>query len=348
MKKFTFLTVSALLASSIIVSAQDTTKTKQEAPFVPSGKIGVTVLTNASTQIQGEEVTGVGYTMERTYIGYTFKATKELSGEVRLDVGSNEDLLDSAKKTYTDASIKNRFMYLKYSYGQYEINNTKIRFGMLPVQGYILQENMWGNRYAYKTFMDVNKYAKSSDLGVEINQTIDENLSVDFSITNGEGFNNVQADKDFVYSIGSTFKPTDKITIRAFGDYSNLHNTPVTLAGFIGIKPNDDFSICGEYNHKLNHEGKENNDLSGFSIYTTYSVTPKVKVFARFDDITSNTLDGATTPWNDKSNGSTAIGGLEYSPTKGLRLAASYNTFMYENTTKDTKHIVGIFAEIKF
>lgn len=342
-----------MLSASMYVSAQDTSKVLVSSsivdkPFVPSGKVGVTILSNAKTSIINNEVSEVGFELERAYFGYTYKATKEFSAEVKLDVGLPSDLLDTNNKKYEDLTLGRRSMYLKNAYGTYVKGNTTITFGIIPLNGIGYLESKWGNRHAYRSFMDYNKLAQSADAGICIKQTIQDNLVIDFSVTNGEGYTKLQGDKDFVYTFTGTFSPIKELTLRLLGDFSNLKYQPVTIAAFAELKPNDKFSLCGEYVTETNYEGVNGNNLAGYSLYSTYAIDPKVKLFARVDNITSTQLDPDAPVWNDKNNGTTVIGGIDYTPTSNLRVALSYNGIIYENTSKDTKNVVGLYTEIKF
>jgi opacity protein-like surface antigen len=353
MKKITFLIFAGLLSTSMYVSAQDTSKVLvsssiADKPFVPSGKVGVTILSNAKTSIVDNEVSAVGFELERAYIGYTYKASKEFSSEVKLDVCLPSDLLDTSNKKYEDLTYGHRYMYIKNAYGTYVKGNTTVTFGIIPMSGLGYLESKWGNRYAYRSYMDINKLSQSADAGICIKQSIQDNLYVDFSITNGEGYTKLQADKDFVYTFSGTFSPIKEVTLRLMGDFSNLKYQPVTLAGFAEVKPNDKFSICGEYETETNYEGVNGHNLAGFSLYTNYSIDPKVKLFARVDNITSTQLDPTAAVWNDKNNGTTVIGGIDYNPTSNLRVALSYNTIMHENKNIESKNVVGVYTEIKF
>ena len=118
--------------------------------------------------------------MDRAYLGYTYNATEALSGEVKIDVGSPSYISDS------ELELKRRFMYVRNAYGKYKIDNTTFCFGIINTTTYKLQETTWGYRYLYKSFMDQHKFAQSGDIGISVEHSIADYLSIDASITNGE------------------------------------------------------------------------------------------------------------------------------------------------------------------
>ncbi|HON53276.1 MAG TPA: hypothetical protein PLS12_08720 [Bacteroidales bacterium] len=344
MRKITIVSILSLLALIQVSYAQDTIKPVSASvkPFVPVGKIGTTVYSGFQTQTVGTEITQTGFILDRAYLGYTYNPTESLSGEVKIDVGSPSDISDN------DIELKRRFMYVRNAYGKYKINNTSILFGIINSNQYKLQETTWGYRYVYKSFMDQHKFANSADIGISIEHTIADYLSVDASVCNGEGYTKLQSDMDFIYQLGAVFKPNKIVTFRLTGDYSNLQYKPVTIGSFLSIQPIEKLTLSAEYNIKLNYEGKEEKNLTGSSIYANYNINEQFKVFARRDDLQSNTLDGQQNPWNYSKNGVAYIGGIEYSPNKYLRIAANYQNWIFEDTSKETKQAFGILTELKF
>lgn len=343
MRKIYVFGTLLLAVCAQVVMGQDTIKSepKEVKPFTPSGKVSTTVFTGFQTHTTGSEITQTGFVLDRAYLGYTYNASEALSGEVKIDVGIPSDINDA------DLELKRRFMYVRNAYGKYKIDHTTIYFGIINNPTYKLQETTWGYRYLYKSFMDQHKFANSADIGLSIEHTIADYLSLDASVTNGEGYTKLQSDQDFLYQLGATFKPSKVVTFRLTGDYSNLKYKPITVGSFLSIQPIEKLTLSAEYNVKLNYEGKEEHNLTGASIYANYKITDKIQLFARRDLLESNTLDGEANPWNYSKNGVAYIGGIEYAPAKQLRIAANYQNWIFENTSKETKQLFGIFAELK-
>jgi len=62
-------------------------------------------------------------------------------------------------------------------------------------------------------------------------------------------------------------------------------------------------------------------DLSGVSFWGTYKASKIVSVFARYDNLTSNTPSGATSHWNASKDGQLYVAGLEFFPVKGVTIS---------------------------
>jgi len=161
-----------------------------------------------------------------------------------------------------------------------------------------------------------------------------EYFSADIGFFNGEGYKKVNLEYgDFKGSAGITITPTDRIQLRVYYDIMNNNDTTrvednrqnqSTIAGFLGIKVTDKFRIGGEYNYQWQNEHAKNQDLYGYSFYSTYKFNDKFEVFARADMLLSNKLEEETETWNYMKDGTGFLGGFQYKPTKGLKLALNY------------------------
>ncbi|MGE5317267.1 MAG: hypothetical protein ACM3ME_04670, partial [Chloroflexota bacterium] len=158
------------------------------------------------------------------------------------------------------------------------------------------------------------------------------------------------------FGANATVKPVDGLNVRLHYDMmGNKYKVPINEEGdfevkdtstvsvftaFVGYEKKDVFRAGVEYNLMNNGitflKPAEDRKLSGISVFGTYIIDPKWEVFARYDYLTSNTLEGADNPWNfDKvgayANGSMIMGGLQYKVTKGVNLALNYRTYMNKN-----------------
>jgi opacity protein-like surface antigen len=108
---------------------------------------------------------------------------------------------------------------------------------------------------------------------------------------------------------------------------------------FSGYRLPKVFRIGAEYNYHLNHANVKNNDLFGLSVYGSYEMTERFEIFARYDNLQSNTLNGASDPWHYTEDGQAYIAGVHYVPVKNIALSLSYQgwqpadrTFKFKNT----------------
>ena len=331
-----------LLLGTVLVSSWSTSLAQEQENFEPHGKVSATIYSDYSTSFTSEEVTSVGFNVERTYFGYTYFASENFFAEVKLDISAPNDV--------TSGSLRKRVAHIRNAYGTFLIDNsTSISFGMVNLETSNIQEKMWGHRYLYKTFMDEHKFGHKTDLGIVLRHTVNEQLNVDIAVSNNEGYGSVQKDLDFLYGFGATITPTPEFTLRLYGDYSNLSNKPITLSSFISINPfESNWSWNAEYNYKINNNGIKDHNLAGLSLYTTYTFTNAVGVFARYDKLWSNVLDEDFDPWNHARDGNAIVGGVEYIPTSNLRVSLAYSGWIFDNSALEAKNKIGIYTEIKF
>jgi hypothetical protein len=306
--------LSLLIASSIVSTALG-----QENTFTPKGNFYGKVYANFHTDIDdfsGEKA----FEVARVYLGYKTSLSENFSGNIKLDIGSPGDV--------SEYSLKKRFAYFKSAYLQYKYNQLTLKFGLSDCYQFKVQEKFWGYRYIYKSFQDKHKFGSSADIGVFAEYKLSDIIHFDFSFVNGEGYGNIQNDESFKTTFGATVKPNKTLTIRAYGDfYQKDEIAQVSVAGFAGLKFSK-FRIGGDYSFQVNNNFKEEQNLNGFSFYGTYNINSKLNVFARFDQLFSNILDGNTNPWNLVKDGSAIIGGVEYKPIDKIKISVNYQDWV--------------------
>jgi len=323
-KTFTILTVLLFAAGSIFAQEGD-------KPFKPSGKPFIKVFSNFHSTFEDDHNFNA-FEIKRAYFGYGVKLTEKISGKVTLDVGNPK------------AGGLELTAFLKNAYFQYKSNGLTVKFGMIGLHQFKLQETLWGGRYLYKSFMDEHKFGPSADLGVFASYKFNEKISADVTIANGEGYKKIEADSVFKYSGGITITPIEKLNFRASYDYMGSDSAQQTLAFYAGYEVGN-FKVGAEYNQHLNHKMNDKNDLTGLSFYGSYKIE-KTRVFARYDDLSSVKIDDAENPWNHGKDGSAIIGGVEFNVAKGLKLTPNYQGWMPADGSA-TIHSIFLNCEIK-
>ncbi len=304
MKKFIALLIFAGTVNFLFAQENNT-------EFKPSGKPFIKVFTNYHSTFTDDQIHNA-FEIQRAYLGYAFKLSKEFSGKVTLDVGNPKD--------------NGKFMmtaFLKNAYFQYKKNGLKVKFGLIGLNQFKMQEVLWGGRYLYKSFMDEYKFGASADLGTFVSYKINDIISVDASVVNGDGYKSLELDSIFKYSGGLTITPFKGLNIRGYADYMGKEDAQQTYAGYIGYSIKN-FKIGTEYNYQLNNKLKEDNNWGGYSFYTSYKFK-KIRLFGRYDQLKSTIPESQTVPWNYKKDGQCILAGLEFVPLKGLKITPNYH-----------------------
>jgi len=254
--------------------------------------------------------------IKRAYIGYNIKLQKGFSSKIVLDIGSPDN-----SSSY---SLLKRYAYFKNAYLQYETGKLNIKFGIIPMQLFKIQEKVWGHRYIEKSATDKYKFGTSSDLGLSANYKINQFAEIDLTLSNGEGNAILQHDSTYKAAVGLTLKPYKGLIIRTYIDILSKNYNQITIANFIGYKIDKKISIGFEYDKQYNVKDALNENLNIFSATASYSFNDKFQIFSRYDIFRSNILNKEIQAWNIAEDGSAIIGGIQYTPISKIRMALNY------------------------
>jgi hypothetical protein len=329
-----FKLILFLLTIPLFMTAQE----KEEKAWYEVGRVYGKIFSNVHTGIGDNK--DKGFEVKRAYFGYQADLNEHFAGNIKLDIGNQNDIQDYA--------AKKRFAYFKNAYVQYKFKGLKIQFGIADCFQFKLQEKFWGYRYIQQSFQDKNKFGPSADLGIFANYKLGKKVSFDISLSNGEGYSAIQQDDYFKASFGISYKPLKALVIRGYIDaYDSDEATQYSANGFIGITTKY-FTLGNEFNYQANSKHLENQDLYGWSFYSTVKLMDQVKVFGRYDYLSSNKLNGDDIPWNLAKDGSSIIAGLEYQPMKYVKMALNYQDFIAYASNGNDSHYVYFNVELNF
>ena len=265
------------------------------------------------------------FELKRVYLGYKYKFDEKTSAKITYDIGKND-----AGSNYT--------AFVKIAQLDYKLSSkVKLSMGMIGGKQFNDQEKVWGYRYIYKTLQDENKFGSSADLGVNAEIKLSDKLTTNIFALNGEGYKNLQ-DFDGNQRVGLNliYAVSDSVNLKFYYDTQESANSESlnNIGVFAGYK-SENYSIGAEYNKMENGTTYktpiDNHNLNGISIYNRYSINDKYEIFARYDQISSNVVDGATTSWNYDDDGSLIIIGTQYKANDGVKFSLNGRSFSYEN-----------------
>jgi len=311
----------------------------QDETFQPYGNPFAVIYANFHQGITEASSSESAFELVRGYIGYEYTFSPNFYAKINLDIGSPEDLSEYAKAR--------RYAYFKNAFLRYKQDRLEVEFGLISLREYKLMEQVWERRYMMKTLADEYSIGSSADLGMNLNYKITGFWDVDFTIMNGEGYNNVQTDGIFKYAIGSTFKLPKNLTTRLYYDFTSDDVMQSTYHGFISYDFKGKANIAGEALYRTNEKWKEEQDRYGYSVYGKYNINPKYQVFARFDRMASNKLEGESSPWNLASDGSALVAGIQFQPIKNIKIALDYHDWVPYAANGSTKSFIYLDLEVK-
>lgn len=346
-----FLFSVSIFAQETIVKPEEQADNKQETvkeDFTPHGKVGATLFSNFHTFLNGEN-SEYAFELQRAYFGYKYQLTEAFGAQVKLDIDNEDFMLNTGKDTVSKTKI---FAYFKSANFQFKKNNLEINFGLIDMYQFKYHEKQWGYRYIYKSFQDAEKFGSSADLGLNVAYNFIDQVHADFTVSNGEGYKNLQGDKFFKYALGVNVKPFKNMLIRLYGDFEpkdiNDSLSAITLSGFAGYNLKEKFRVGAEFDYRINEKGTEKHNMMGLSAYATYYIVKKFNVFARFDMLGSNVLENEVDPWNIGKDGFLIIGGLEYVPVKYVNLSLNYQHGISAVEGSDSNKTIYLSTQVTF
>ncbi len=307
--------------------------------FEIPGKVSAKIFSNFHTYINTGN-NALAFEITRAYLGYENKFSEHFEACVKLDIGSPEDI--------SEYSRIRRYAYFKNAFLKFNYKKISSSFGIIDLLHFKLQENFWGHRYIEKSFNDRYRLGTTADLGWLVNYDWKKWLSVDFTIMNGEGYTDLQNDNTLKAGAGITLKPWKNLITRFYYDYTSKATKQSTIASFIGYEKKDSYSAGLEYNYRFNDNFQPDYDIFGFSVYGSWNILKKLQLFGRYDKLNSNTLPDMDIPWNLANDGSSVIGGIEYSPVKQVKIALDYQDWFPYAENEDNQQYIYVNLEINF
>jgi len=320
---------------------------KAQDEFKPGGRGTGTLFFNFHHDFSKEAQQKNAFEIERAYLGYNYEFSRSISTSIVLDIGHDGNAYTAfAKNAELDWQIIPKLIFTA---------------GIFTLKQFDTQERFWGYRYIMKSFDDQHGLGSSADLGVNIEFPLNEMITINTFILNGEGYQSLQ-DIDGTLRIGGNiiFKPLKGLMAKFY--YDRMAGTDIVLpedttaisnvSVFVGYELTGKFRLGIEYNKMddgKNYKTYANGYvLGGTSVYGTYIISPKLEFLARYDILKSNRVDNTTEVWNLSGDGSLLLGGIQYKPVKGVNLALNYRAWLYDKSGSPTDSEIYINIGVNF
>lgn len=332
MKKF-LIPVVLILFVSLLSEGQDI------PVFQPYGRVAGVIYSNFHQGITKTPGSDAAFEITRVYLGYEYFMTPEISGRITLDIGSPDDISPFSKLR--------RYAYFKFAYVAYKKEKLELQFGLIGTLHYKLQEQLWERRYLRKAFADEFKIGPSADLGVLAIYHFTPLLSADLTMMNGEGFTRLQMDDSFKYGAGVTFGRQESWINRVYADCMKNGESQISWAAVTSATFVKKLNLTFEYNFQHNYALTHDHHLFGWSAYGRYNIGERTHLFARYDQLRSNILEGEVNPWHLAEDGSALVGGIEFAPVKLVKIALSYQDWVPWAANLDSRSLIYLNMEIR-
>ena len=335
-----------------------------DTTFKPSGKVVVQVFGYSKFDATKDAKQPVSFGCGRAFFGYNYNFSKYLSATVIIDANGrptsvgNIVVTDSAGKklTVSNTSTAGSYYsaYLKFANIQWKPSEMfTLQVGGILENHYITQERFWGYRYVYETFQDRYYGSPSTDFGAIGYVKVSNFFGFDVAVTNGEG---IRLQQDVYGKVkiasGVDIKPIKGLITRLY--YANTasgnpaHNATQHLFSFFtGYQLEKYFRTGFDFSYRLNDLNYSGHDFWGYSFYETYIVNSKIELFARYDNVLSNTLSGATQSWNIAKEGQAYIAGIHFQPVKTINFSINYQGWKAKTASTKLTNFIMLNTEFK-
>jgi hypothetical protein len=324
--------ISGLLSILLLFSLH----AQENDQFKPSGKIFGLLFTDIHTTFSGGDKIS-GFEITRSYLGFDYFFSKTIMSRV---------MFDGMTQTVNGKTMS--IGYLRNAYLQYDNGRLTLRGGLVGVEQLSMADKFWNYRYITKPTMDYSGMVYSVDLGLMAKYRVIDQVTLDIGLLNGKGYKDVAIDTAMKFVSGITFNPAKNIMFRGYYDIMGSGSDKQMTFSITGAYMGSVFSLGAEYLRQNNHLRTAGEDYSGISIFSSVRVAEKFTVFARYDNLWSATLEGATDPWNLSKDGTNLFIGFDYSPVKNVRISPNFVEFIPADKEADRISTVGLNVEARF
>ncbi len=281
-----------------------------------------------------------GFGLSRAYLGYKYTPGGNYSALVMVNVGTPEDL--------AAGSVPKRYAFFREASVTYSQEKLTLSFGMVSTRYVNFQQGFWGKRYLGTEYQSLYGYGSVADLGVVLDYKFNEIFKVDFSLLNGKGYTNIQADNSLKSAFGLTITTPDNLAVRLYTDISHpggtWQSTNIVFAGF----KNKLFSLGVEGSYKTNLDLTKGHDVWGLSSTGAIFLNEKSEIFVRYDYTSSVKVSGDALAWDCIKDASYFIGGFQRILSSNLRLALNYRITDPHYPGKKTTDAIYLNAKFSF
>lgn len=265
---------------------------------------------------RGDTGNNNGFSLNRAFLGYSYQPGGNITATVIVNVGSPEDLSAGSKER--------RYAHFREASVTWANEKLSVAFGMTKTRSLIYQQQFYGKRYVADNFEAINGYSTVSDLGLCVDYIVNDVVKIDFTLMNGEGYNNLHLDNSLKVSAGLNITPSEKTCLRFYTDVDRPSGIWQQLfIGFAGFR-SDAVTIGGEAAYKTNPDKIQGHDSWGFSATGSVKTSPRTEIFGRYDYTASNSESPDDMPWNYLTDRQFAVFGLQYTFNEFARLALNY------------------------
>jgi len=278
-----------------------------------------------TTNLVGADKKTLGLAVSRAYFTGKYSFNSDWMMRVTTDVN-----LDPA------LTKKNNNIFLKYAYVQGKLYGDAVvlRLGQSHTPWIDHEEHLWGRRYVSGVLIDTNGYDASSDLGIGFKGKVaDDMVNYWVTYTNGHGYDHpaiTGSSMDFDSRIGLNLMKGLTLDFQYRNGYRGTKTTPSTLAtqvksvlyhSMVTYGMGHDFRIGANFaKNKKTPNAATGVTQTAYDLWGWTKITDQFGALGRYEYV----KDDATLAANQIKK-TRYVAGIEYFPTKGVKLSVIYD-----------------------
>lgn len=281
----------------------------------------------ASNHIESLEGSN-GFWFRRIYLGYDYEHSDTFSSRIRFEMNSEGDFVSGG----------NMMPFVKDAWIKWENDQHEILGGISPTPTFSLVESVWGYRAVEKTPLDLQGMAGSRDLGVAAKGALDTDGRWNYHAMVGNGNSTgPEIDQGKKVMLAVSHQLTDEWVVEVYGDWNNMAGDQYwnTVQGFAGYESDEvRFGAMYARQHRAN-TALGDHTINVASLFATSAFSDRTTGFLRVDHLFDPNPAGediAYIPFNDDTESTLLIGGLDLELDDNIHLMPNIETVVYGET----------------
>jgi hypothetical protein len=281
-----------------------------------------------------------GFGVNRAYLGYNYKADKNFSAIIMVNLGMPDDVVAG--------TVRRRYAYFREASIIWSNEKLRMAFGLTETKLFKFQQKFWGKRYLANSYQALNGYGYVADLGFALDYKFSDIISGDITAMNGEGYLELQRDNGVRTSMGLTITPVPNFAIRIYGDFEKKPDLEqITGIIFTGYR-NKLLYIGAEASFRTNLDEVMGHHAWGVSATGGINFTKSDEIFVRYDYSTSVIPEGETDPWNYLKDGTFTIVGVQHTFTPNIKLSLDFQGRNPYDSASQNSNLIYLNALFRF
>ncbi|MDR1865614.1 MAG: hypothetical protein LBR08_08585 [Bacteroidales bacterium] len=218
--------------------------------------------------------------------------------------------------------ISMKYPYPKPAFVTWKKERWTVDAGIIMPSQISQANSFWNHRFIERVASDKWMSDPTADLGLRVTRRWNDYLSVDLSVVSGNGFRRLTDRYRPMPAFRLVLTPVEQVEAGGYVSVArNRGVSAVSMYGFVGLQPGEQWKITGEYHRKTNFLFEKDMRLNVASLHASCDLTPWWSMICRYDLIWT---DAQGVSGSYRHAGQAWIGGWIFRCFPSLRVSADY------------------------